>query len=125
MIFDDEIVIVDPNDLRHDKRPRKKPIYKKKIVNDKGIAFNVTLTKEGKAKYITFYDSRYKDKPFFNKYGQQVAKYYMNTLLGKDGYGSIKNRALDLYGDVDDWYIDSKASNKLINWIEKTKHKLN
>jgi len=49
----------------------------------------------------------------------------MNTLLGKDGYGSIKNKALDLYGDVDDWYIDSKASNKLINWIEKTKHKLN
>ena len=27
-------MIVDPNDLRHDKRPRKKPIYKKKIVNE-------------------------------------------------------------------------------------------
>ena len=26
-------MIVDPNDLRHDKRPRKKPIYKKKIVS--------------------------------------------------------------------------------------------
>jgi hypothetical protein len=120
-------MIVDPNDLRHDKRPRKKPIYKKKIINDKGIAFNVTLSKEGKAKFITFYDSRYKDRPFFCKYGQQVAKYYMNTLLGKDGFGgSIKNGyGLDLYGGVDDWYIDSKASNKLINWIEKTKHKLN
>ena len=27
-------MIVNPNDLRHDKRPRKKPIYKKKIVNE-------------------------------------------------------------------------------------------
>ena len=27
-------MIVDPKDLRHDKRPRKKPIYKKKIVNE-------------------------------------------------------------------------------------------
>lgn len=118
-------ILVDPNDLRYDKRPRKNPQYRKKITNDKGISFNVILSKEGKAKYITFYDLRYKDKPFFSKYGQQVAKYYMNTLLGKDGYGSIKNRGLDLYGGVDDWYIDSNASNKLINWIEKTKHKLN
>tara|TARA_R100001163_G_C4948052_1_gene117011 strand:+ start:262 stop:624 length:363 start_codon:yes stop_codon:yes gene_type:complete len=118
-------IIVDPNDLRYDKRPRKKPQYRKKITNDKGISFNVILSKEGRAKYITFYDSRYVKN--FTKYGQQVAKYYMNTLLGKDGYGgSIKNGyGLDLYGGVDDWYIDSKASNKLINWIEKTKHKLN
>ena len=121
-------MIVDSNDLRHDKRPRKKPIYRKKIVNDNGIAFNVTLTKEGKAKYVTFYDSRYKDNPFFSKYGQQVAKYYMNTLLGVNGYygRSIKNGyGLDFYSGVDDWYIDPKASIKLINWIEKTKHKLN
>jgi len=118
-------ILVDPNDLRYDKRPRKNPQYRKKITNDKGISFNVILSKEGKAKYITFYDLRYKDKPFFSKYGQQVAKYYMNTLLGKDGYCSIKNRGLNLYGGVDDWYIDSNASNKLINWIEKTKHKLN
>jgi len=100
--------------------------YRKKLTNDIGVVFNVTLTKEKNAKYITFYDSRFKDRPFFSKYGQQVAKYYMNTLLGKDGFGgSIVNRGLDLYGGVDDWYIDSKASNKLINWIEKTKHKLN
>ena len=114
-------MIVDPNDLRHDKRPRKKPIYKKKIVNDKGIAFNVTLTKEGKAKFITFYDSRFIKG--FTKYGQSVAKYYMTTLMGKKwlwgGY------CLDLYGGVDDWYIDSKAFKELTNWIEKTKHKLN
>ena len=118
-------IIVDPNDLRYDKRPRKNPQYRKKITNDKGISFNVVLSKEGKAKYITFYDSRYIKN--FTKYGQQVAKYYMNTLLGKDGLEnkSIKNTALCLYGGVDDWYIDSKASNKLINWIEKTKHKLN
>ena len=101
--------------------------YRKKVTNDIGIVFNVTLTKEKNAKYITFYDSRFKDRPFFSKYGQQVAKYYMNTLLGKDGFGggSIKNSYLNLQGGVDDWYIDSKASNKLINWIEKTKHKLN
>nr|BAR28732.1 hypothetical protein [uncultured Mediterranean phage uvMED] len=98
--------------------------YRKKLTNDIGIVFNVTLTKEKNAKYITFYDSRFIRG--FSKLGQQVAKYYMNTLLGKDGFGgSIVNRGLDLYGGVDDWYIDSKASNKLINWIEKTKHKLN
>ena len=98
--------------------------YRKKLTNDIGIVFNVTLTKEKNAKYITFYDSRFIRG--FSKLGQQVSKYYMNTLLGKDGFGgSIVNRGLDLYGGVDDWYIDSKASNKLINWIEKTKHKLN
>ena len=54
-----------------------------------------------------------------------MATYRVNTLLGLDGFGSIKNRGLDLYGGEDDWYIDSKASKKLIDWIEKTKHKLN
>ena len=98
--------------------------YRKKVTNDIGIVFNVTLTKEKNAKYITFYDSRFIKG--FTKLGQQVSKYYMNTLLGKDGFGgSIVNRGLDLYGGVNDWYIDIKASNKLINWIEKTKHKLN
>jgi nucleoid-associated protein YejK len=98
--------------------------YRKKLTNDIGVVFNVTLTKEKNAKYITFYDSRFIKG--FTKLGQQVSKYYMNTLLGKDGFGgSIVNRGLDLYGGVNDWYIDSKASNKLINWIEKTKHKLN
>lgn len=99
--------------------------YRKKITNDIGIVFNVTLTKEKNAKYITFYDSRFIEG--FSKLGQQVSKYYMNTLLGKDflGGGSIKNRCLNLQGGVDDWYIDYKASNKLIDWINKTKHKLN
>jgi len=98
--------------------------YRKELTNDIGIVFNVTLTKEKNAKYITFYDSRFIKG--FSKLGQQVSKYYMNTLLGKDGFGgSIVNRGLDLYGGVNDWYIDIKASNKLINWIEKTKHKLN
>ena len=68
--------------------------YKKKLTNNIGVVFNVTLTKEKNAKYITFYDSRFKDRPFFSKYCQHVAKYHMNTLLGKDGLGgSIINRS--------------------------------
>jgi len=115
-------IMVDPNDLRHDKRPRKTPQYRKKITNDKGIVFNVVMNKQKNHKLITFYDSRYIKG--FTKLGQGVATYRVNTLLGLDGFGSIKNRDLNLYGGVDDWYIDSKASNKLIDWIEKTKHKL-
>ena len=93
------------------------------LKNDIGVPFNVVLSKKGKAKYITFYDSRYKKG--FSKYGQHISKYYMNTLLGKDGYGSrISKNGIHLVGYVDDWYLDKKNSLKLVKWIERNKKKI-
>ena len=96
--------------------------YRKKLTNDIGIVFNVTLTKEKNAKYITFYDSRFIEG--FTKLGQPITKYYMKTII-QDRYGSCFELGLDLYGGVDNWYVDAKSMTKLINWINKTKHKLN
>lgn len=96
--------------------------YRKKLTNDIGIVFNVTLTKEKNAKYITFYDSRFIKG--FTKLGQPITKYYMKTII-QDRYGSCSKLGLDLYGGVDNWYVDAKSMTKLINWINKTKHKLN
>lgn len=98
---------------------------KTNVTNDIGINFNVILKndEESKAK-VTFYDSRYKKN--FTKFGQPVATYYADTLLGIDGYGTGLNKAgLNLYGGVSDWYIDNKAALKIYNWINKNKSKLN
>ena len=93
---------------------------KLKIINDKKVPFNVLFdpNKNKKDQIITFYDARYKKG--FTEYGQNVASYYVDTLLGLDGFGSsIKDVGLHLYGNVDDWYITDKNSNQVINFIEK------
>ena len=95
----------------------------KKITNDNGVTFNVILFKEKRKKLVSFYDSRYKDG--FTKYGQPVSRYYMNTLLGKDGFGgSIANSGICLHGGVDDWSIGPKQSKILCDWLEKNRKKL-
>ena len=106
----------------------KGPIMKKiktTVKNNIGVPFTVILNKSGKTKYVSFFDARYKKG--FTEYGQNVATYQMNTLLGKDGITktSIKDHGLNLYGGVDDWYIDHKTSLKVYNWIIKNKNKLN
>ena len=93
---------------------------KLKIINDKKVQFNVLFDpyENKKDQIITFYDARYKEG--FTKYGQGVASYYVDTLLGLDGFGSgIKDVGLNLYGGVDDWYITDKNSNQVINFINK------
>ena len=91
-----------------------------KIINDKKVPFNVLFetNEEEKDQIITFYDARYKKG--FTKYGQSVSSYYVNTLLGLDGFGrGIKDTCLNLCGYIDDWYITEKNSNQLINFINK------
>jgi hypothetical protein len=96
---------------------------KTSVTNDIGINFNVILKKDEESKNIvTFYDSRYKKN--FTKFGQPIATYYANTLLGKDGSTGIKKYGLNLYGGVSDWYIDQKTSSKLFKWIESNKGKI-
>lgn len=94
------------------------------IKNNIGVPFTIILNKSGNTKYVTFFDARYKEG--FTKYGQTVARYYMNTLLGKDGItkSSIKEHGLNLYGGVADWYIDQKTALKIYKWINKNKSKL-
>ena len=97
--------------------PEKKSIQ---VTNDKNITFNVVLSKNKENKnLVTFYDTRYKH----TQYGQQVfGSYYADTLLGKDGFsttGGIKDTGLNLYGGVDDWYINAENSNDVVKFIEE------
>ena len=90
------------------------------VTNDDNITFNVVLSKDKENKnLVTFYDTRYKH----TQYGQQVfGSYYADTLLGKDGFsttGGIKDTGLNLYGGVDDWYINAENSNDVVKFIEE------
>jgi|DEB0MinimDraft_12_1074336.scaffolds.fasta_scaffold50154_2 hypothetical protein len=89
------------------------------IMNDSNITFNVGLNKDEKGEMlVTFYDARYKKN--FGKYGQSIATYYADTLLGKDDWGkSIAGVGLNLYGGVDDWYITGSNATDVTNFIEE------
>ena len=88
------------------------------VTNDKNIKFNVVLSKDkNNENLVTFYDTRYKH----TKYGQQVfGSYHADTLTGKCEWsnGSIKDKGLNLYGAVDDWYITAENSNQVLKFIE-------
>jgi len=103
---------------RRDKKMLKNTYKAMQVTNDDDITFNVTLDKDIKTQeiFVSFYDTRYRH----TKYGQHVARYYANTLLGKDDAGSksIKDSALNLYGGVPDWYISAENSNAVIRFIE-------
>tara|TARA_R100000781_G_scaffold107183_1_gene71372 strand:- start:2148 stop:2456 length:309 start_codon:yes stop_codon:yes gene_type:complete len=94
------------------------------ITNDKGITFNAIVNKNKKeGDTITFYDSRYKKN--FGTYGQNVATYYVSTLMGKDKLPlseSIKGKGLNLYGGVEDWYLTKQNTNDIIDFLERNNY---
>ena len=95
------------------------------VTNDKDITFNVVLSKnEDNKTLVTFYDTRYKH----TEYGQQCfGSYYADTLLGNCGFdfsnGGIKDTGLNLYGGVEDWYINANNSNEVVKFIEESEVK--
>jgi hypothetical protein len=77
-----------------------------KVTNGQGVAFNVTLRKDGKHPCFAFYDDRFHgsspDSPW-REFGQFVASYRMKTLL--DGGRRLMDCGLCLNGGVADWQV--------------------
>jgi hypothetical protein len=95
-----------------------------RVVNANGRAFVVKIVREGD-KYglnkclthddekgwgamVEFYDETYAGKEGFDPEGQFVSRYYVETILGKDDYGSGEG-GLNLDGGVDVWTVDAAA----------------
>jgi hypothetical protein len=56
---------------------------------------------------IEFYDSRYPHTPD----GQFITRYYLETLQNNN-----RNAGLILDGGVDDWRIDARTQNMVLDW---------
>lgn len=93
-----------------------------KVVNDKGIPFNVRLLKKGDkygrnfslvhdedAALVEFYDAR-QDPSKFTEYGQFVSRYYLKTLKEH-----AKGEGLLLDAGIDDWQVSGKNMDKVKN----------
>lgn len=84
------------------------------VVNTNGIPFNVVVERDG-GEYgdiVKFYDARFIAK--FGNLGQFVSDYYVFTIADdEDGYG------LDLYGGVDNWFIDAKNMDIIRGWLRE------
>lgn len=61
---------------------------------------------------VEFYDTRYPHTPF----GQFVSRYYVETILGTDGYGSGMG-GLDLMGYEASWKLDAVSMTLVRNWL--------
>lgn len=71
---------------------------------------NKCLTNDGDP-MIEFYDATYADDPRFDPKGQFVSRYYIRTILERDGFG------LDLDGGIDVWTIDAEAMTEVRAWL--------
>lgn len=91
-------------------------------INSRGIDFNVKIVRNGENyglnnvlthdkddPLVEFYDSRYPH----TEHGQFVSRYYASTLLER-----VKNVGLDLYGGANDWKIESKEMDTVIDWLK-------
>jgi hypothetical protein len=93
-----------------------------RVINDKGLAFNVRLVRRGDRyglndclvhgqddPLIEFYDATYENDPRFTiGRGQFASRYCLGTLTGKDGYGQDHRRGshgIDLCGHVPAWKV--------------------
>lgn len=68
-----------------------------------------------------FYDTTYADdgqagSTGFGPLGQFVSRYYVKTLLGRDGFGTGEG-ALDLCGHVPEWTIDAATMVDVRTWL--------
>ena len=61
---------------------------------------------------VEFYDTRYPH----TKFGQFVSRYYVSTILSRDGYGTGRG-GLDLQTDVAAWKIDPEAMDVVRLWL--------
>lgn len=91
-----------------------------RIVNkgDKyGRDFCLTHNESGDKAMVEFYDSRYPHTEF----GQFVSRYYVGTLLCKEGfYGSDIDSGLCLDGgNPDEWSIEAEDMKTVIDYISE------
>jgi len=74
---------------------------------------------------IEFYDASCKGKPGFSTLGQFVSRYYLETLLGKDGFTNDPEEhtsgrvGLDLYGGEPCWTISGPVIKNVLEWAQK------
>ena len=53
---------------------------------------------------VEFYDSRYPHTEF----GQFVSRYYVDTILGKEGYHGRSEGGLCLHGGIPEWSVSAE-----------------
>ena len=72
------------------------------------------LTNEGKP-LVEFYDARYPHTEF----GQFVSRYYVETILGDDGYGP-KDSGLSLDGGIPEWTVSAEDMATVRDYLKAT-----
>ena len=72
------------------------------------------LTHDGDKPLVEFYDARYPHTEF----GQFVSRYYVETILGDDGYGP-KDGGLSLYGGIPEWTVSAKDMDTVRNFLKE------
>ena len=76
------------------------------------------LTWEEDAVGIEFYD-KLQDEELFPG-GQFVARYYAETLFGRNYYQREPQRGLNLYGSVDSWTIRGEHMKEIRDWVVRS-----
>ena len=98
-----------------------KPAVKKTPKNPNERTFGiwrVVIQGEGKKAIAKFYDMDADTTKFPN--GQHVSEYYVETLLGKDGYGDDirSSYGLSLYGGEPKWTVRQPELRQIGDWLE-------
>ena len=71
------------------------------------------LTHDGDKPLVEFYDARYPHTEF----GQFVSRYYVETILGDDGYGP-KDGGLSLDGGIPEWTVPASDMDTVRDWLK-------
>jgi hypothetical protein len=75
---------------------------------------NFCLTHNQDKPLVEFYDARYPH----TEYGQFVSRYYVETILGDDGYGP-KSGGLSLDGGIPEWTVSAKDMDIVRNFLKE------
>ena len=99
------------------------------VINDEGRPWNIKilrkgdkygrsncLTHEDERPLVEFYDALYGPEQGFDEEGQFVGRYYVETILGEDGYGSCAG-GLCLDGGIPCWNIDAVSMNLVREYL--------
>ena len=117
------------NDARRDSLMEAEDSNVLRVENENGIPWTVRIVNPGDKYGRDHMVTHEKDKPLVEFYdarhdhteglGQFVSRYYVDTLLGRDDYGSSNSRnGLNLQGDVPEWTVDAAAMNEVHDWLE-------
>lgn len=85
---------------------------------DKGGTFHANHSEQsndGDGTIAVFYDISQDLVKFPG--GQRVTSYYVDTLLGKDGWGRPEN-GLSLFADIPSWTVGRNDMQKILKWLD-------